>query len=591
MVTPAVGFNKPDNDTVSPYANPRSIWFESDIYIMRAGGYDTGVVSGGAVTAGAGPSLSVSYAVGVDISLGAQLAVSSGSVALSAAHATLTRIDLAVVNSIGTKVIREGTPALNPKPPMSLLQTGDVVHAFVTVPGNAGIGNITIDDHRWFVSAAHPISTGKAGGQTIAGGTGVTDFLKLKSTTGVGTTDYIAFLVGNNGATEAMRLHHNGAVTIRSDGVTSMPTTSTLVVQSSPTGSYVLADFAVAVAGNSADVGAVRAIATQTAAYTTTALRGIEAHGVRYAAAGQGGTMGAEIGVHTAVAGDGVSYNYGIYLTSDTNFLPAGGARADIGLVFTGNLGYTHAIRYYETSGGTVLFNVDQYGHVGLYQAAAATYSLDITGPAGASVLARITAPSGFSAYLGLVSNTTINSIQTDTSGNFQLTADGVAAGVITVIHAAAVANTLHALAGRVGIGAAPGAGYYLDVTGPTNTSIQARVLASGTGVAYVVLQSAGAANAIATNAAGDVTVDSNGVAAAVITMIHAGAVANSVYITAGKVGFGTATVDTNTRITIAKGGLAYIEFPTGDGTALGAYAGRLPSIVAGALKYIPYYS
>ncbi|MDP2629803.1 MAG: hypothetical protein Q8P56_00135 [Candidatus Uhrbacteria bacterium] len=55
---------------------------------------------------------------------------------------------------------------------------------------------------------------GQVGGQTLIGGTAVTDFLTLQSTSGVGTTDYIRFLVGNNGGTEAMRIIDSGNIGI-----------------------------------------------------------------------------------------------------------------------------------------------------------------------------------------------------------------------------------------------------------------------------------------------------------------------------------------------------------------------------------------
>ena len=47
-------------------------------------------------------------------------------------------------------------------------------------------------------------------GPIHVGGTAVGSSLSLQSTTGVGTTDYIKFLVGNNGATEAARILHSG---------------------------------------------------------------------------------------------------------------------------------------------------------------------------------------------------------------------------------------------------------------------------------------------------------------------------------------------------------------------------------------------
>ena len=48
----------------------------------------------------------------------------------------------------------------------------------------------------------------------IAGGAAATSFLSLKSTAGNGTTDHIKLLVGNNGATEALRIINNGNVGI-----------------------------------------------------------------------------------------------------------------------------------------------------------------------------------------------------------------------------------------------------------------------------------------------------------------------------------------------------------------------------------------
>ncbi|MEI6810935.1 MAG: hypothetical protein WCK60_02705, partial [Candidatus Nomurabacteria bacterium] len=51
---------------------------------------------------------------------------------------------------------------------------------------------------------------GVIGGQTIIGGKNATDGLTLQSTLASGTTDFIKFLVGNNGATEAGRFTDNG---------------------------------------------------------------------------------------------------------------------------------------------------------------------------------------------------------------------------------------------------------------------------------------------------------------------------------------------------------------------------------------------
>lgn len=59
------------------------------------------------------------------------------------------------------------------------------------------------------------LSTGVSGGQTLIGSTSTTSGLTYKTTTGVGTTgaDHI-FVVGNNGATEAMRINNAARVGI-----------------------------------------------------------------------------------------------------------------------------------------------------------------------------------------------------------------------------------------------------------------------------------------------------------------------------------------------------------------------------------------
>jgi hypothetical protein len=51
-------------------------------------------------------------------------------------------------------------------------------------------------------------------GYPIAGGSAASSYLSFRSTTGVGTSDYIRFGVGNNGGTEAMRITTNGNIGI-----------------------------------------------------------------------------------------------------------------------------------------------------------------------------------------------------------------------------------------------------------------------------------------------------------------------------------------------------------------------------------------
>lgn len=64
------------------------------------------------------------------------------------------------------------------------------------------------DDHTQYALLA-----GRSGGQTVIGGTGTTDDLTLRTTAGVGASGAnMVFQVGNNGATEAMRILNSGSV-------------------------------------------------------------------------------------------------------------------------------------------------------------------------------------------------------------------------------------------------------------------------------------------------------------------------------------------------------------------------------------------
>lgn len=82
--------------------------------------------------------------------------------------------------------------------------------------GTLGTGAYTMD-----TSLTNPL---------LIGGTAVGSSLSLKSTSGVGTTDFIKFLVGNNGATEAARILHSGQVVIGDTAPTSNLANAKLVV-------------------------------------------------------------------------------------------------------------------------------------------------------------------------------------------------------------------------------------------------------------------------------------------------------------------------------------------------------------------------
>jgi len=84
-------------------------------------------------------------------------------------------------------------------------------HDLTTDIDHGSIAGLTDDDH-----TQYPLLVGRAGGQTIKGGTAVTDILKLQGTTGNGTltSPAIQLLTGNNGATTALTVLNDGNVGI-----------------------------------------------------------------------------------------------------------------------------------------------------------------------------------------------------------------------------------------------------------------------------------------------------------------------------------------------------------------------------------------
>lgn len=75
---------------------------------------------------------------------------------------------------------------------------------------HGGMDGLSDDDHTQYALLA-----GRSGGQTLIGGTGTTDDLILRTTSGVGASGAdMIFQVGNNGATEAMRILNSGNVGI-----------------------------------------------------------------------------------------------------------------------------------------------------------------------------------------------------------------------------------------------------------------------------------------------------------------------------------------------------------------------------------------
>jgi len=76
---------------------------------------------------------------------------------------------------------------------------------------HGNLTGLTDDDH-----SQYPLLVGRSGGQTLVGGSAVTDTLKLQGTSGNGTltSPAIQGLVGNNGATVAYTVLNNGNVGI-----------------------------------------------------------------------------------------------------------------------------------------------------------------------------------------------------------------------------------------------------------------------------------------------------------------------------------------------------------------------------------------
>src|SRR3990167_5576472 len=82
---------------------------------------------------------------------------------------------------------------------LNLLHDHDIPNKFVNVTGDTMTGSLTVP--------------------TIIGGTGTTSDLTLQTTSGVGATSAdMHFLVGNNGATEAMTILNSGNVGIGTTG-------------------------------------------------------------------------------------------------------------------------------------------------------------------------------------------------------------------------------------------------------------------------------------------------------------------------------------------------------------------------------------
>jgi hypothetical protein len=88
-----------------------------------------------------------------------------------------------------------------------------------------GLKRLTWANIKTTLSGVFALLAGKAGGQTLIGGTAVGDALSLQGTSGNGTVTgtALAVKVGNNGALTALTVANNGQLTIQGDATTDLP--------------------------------------------------------------------------------------------------------------------------------------------------------------------------------------------------------------------------------------------------------------------------------------------------------------------------------------------------------------------------------
>ncbi len=133
---------------------PESVDFE----ILLLGYQRTGVFSGCAITEDPiTPDLTVDVAIGVVALNGSQIAVSAqlGNI-ITTGHATLGRVDLVSIDSSGSVVITDGTPAAIDVAEAPAVPADSIPLAFVTVPTtDTTIEDEQIGDKRVFLDAIH----------------------------------------------------------------------------------------------------------------------------------------------------------------------------------------------------------------------------------------------------------------------------------------------------------------------------------------------------------------------------------------------------------------------------------------------------
>lgn len=179
-----------------------------DVQILSDGLSGIGVVSGCAVTAQGSPDMTVAVASGTVRIGGADVAVSSGNVTVTANASGQPRLDMIVVNNSGTKSIRTGVAAAAPK--FATIPGSSTVLAAIYVPnGLAAVTNAHITDKRAFIShghAASEITSGTIASARLGSGTAnATTYLRGDQTWATSAaTGALYSNHGNTGTTETI---------------------------------------------------------------------------------------------------------------------------------------------------------------------------------------------------------------------------------------------------------------------------------------------------------------------------------------------------------------------------------------------------
>jgi len=162
--------------------------------------------------------------VGVDNATHTGDATGDTALTIAPKAVTLAKMsDMATASLLGRKTALTGVPeVLSKADVLTLLNVADGANAYVH-PNHSGDATSVADGAVTVVKingvayngdplVQYPLLIGRSGGQTIKGGTTVTDILKLQGTSGNGTltSPAIQALVGNNGATVAYTILNNG---------------------------------------------------------------------------------------------------------------------------------------------------------------------------------------------------------------------------------------------------------------------------------------------------------------------------------------------------------------------------------------------